>query len=44
LRTGERLNSATHLVGMLLSVAGLIVLVLLASHEHDPWKIVSFSW
>jgi hemolysin III len=43
LRTGERLNSATHLVGMLLSVAGLIVLVLLASHEHDPWKIVSFS-
>ncbi len=43
LYAGERLNSATHLIGALLSVAGLITLVLLASHEHDAWKIVSFS-
>ena len=43
LYAGERLNSATHLIGALLSVAGLVTLVVLASHEHDAWKIVSFS-
>jgi hemolysin III len=43
LYAGERLNSATHLLGTLLSVAGLVTLVLLAAHADDPWKIVSFS-
>lgn len=40
---GERLNSSTHLIGTLLAVAGLVVLVVMASLQADPWKIVSFS-
>ncbi len=39
----ERLNTLTHLVGAALALAGLIVLVVLASLKGDPWKIVSFS-
>ena len=40
---GERFNSISHLVGALASLAGLVVLVVLASLQGDPWKIVSFS-
>jgi hemolysin III len=40
---GERLNSITHLIGTGLALAGLVVLVVLASRQGDPWKIVSFS-
>jgi hemolysin III len=40
---GERLNSISHLVGAVLSLAGLTVLVVYASLKGDPWKIVSFS-
>ena len=40
---GERFNSITHLVGAPLAIAGLSVLVVLASLQGDPWKIVSFS-
>ncbi len=40
---GERLNSITHLIGAFLSVAGLVVLVILAVRADDAWKIVSFS-
>ena len=40
---GERLNSITHLVGAVGALAGLVVLVALASFQGDPWKIVSFS-
>lgn len=40
---GERLNSSTHLIGTLLAVAGLVALVVMASLQADPWKIVSFS-
>lgn len=40
---GERFNSITHLVGAALALAGLIVLVVFASLQGDPWKIVSFS-
>ena len=40
---GERFNSITHLVGAALALAGLVVLVVLAAREGDPWKIVSFS-
>lgn len=39
----ERLNTISHLAGAILSFFGLIVLVVLASLEGDPWKIVSFS-
>ena len=40
---GERFNGISHLVGAALALAGLVVLVVLASLHGDPWKIVSFS-
>ena len=40
---GERFNSITHLVGAVAAFAGCAVLVVLASIQGDPWKIVSFS-
>ena len=39
----ERLNSISHLVGATAAMAGLVVLVVLAALQSDPWKIVSFS-
>ncbi len=40
---GERFNSITHLIGAAAALAGTVVLVVLASRQGDPWKIVSFS-
>jgi hemolysin III len=40
---GERFNSVTHLVGTVLSVAGVATLVTMAAMERDPYKIVSFA-
>ena len=40
---GERFNGLTHLSGALLALAGTVVLIVLASLQADPWKIVSFS-
>jgi hemolysin III len=41
----ELLNSITHGIGILLSIAGLVLLVVFASIKPygDAWKIVSFS-
>lgn len=39
----ELFNSLSHIVGLAASIAGLVVLVVLASQQGDPWKIVSFS-
>jgi hemolysin III len=41
---GERMNSITHLIGMILAIVGLVGLVVHASRQGDPWKIVSFSF
>ncbi len=43
MHAGERFNSVTHLIGTVLSVAGLATLVTMASLERDPYKIVSFA-
>ncbi|MDH4276305.1 MAG: hemolysin III family protein [Gammaproteobacteria bacterium] len=40
---GEVFNSVTHLIGAVAALAGLVVLVILASLQADPWKIVSVS-
>jgi len=40
---GERFNSITHLVGAVAAFAGCVILVVFASMQGDPWKIVSFS-
>ncbi|MEO9474708.1 MAG: hemolysin III family protein [Cyclobacteriaceae bacterium] len=39
----EILNVITHLMGFVLSVAGLVLLVVFASLYGDAWHIVSFS-
>lgn len=41
--SGEKFNSISHVVGAALAVAGLAVLVVLASLQEDAWKVVSFS-
>ena len=40
---GERFNSISHLIGAAAAIAGLVVLVVLASRQGAPAKIVSFS-
>ena len=40
---GERLNSISHLIGAALALVGLVVLVVIAARQGDPWKIASFS-
>lgn len=42
-RREEIANSITHGIGVALSVAGLIVLVVLAAIYGDVWRVVSFS-
>ena len=43
MHVGERFNSITHLVGAVLSVAGLSALVTIGAIEGDPYKVVSLS-
>lgn len=40
---GERFNSISHLIGAALALIGLVLLVVSAARQGDPWKIVSFS-
>ncbi|MFZ1643433.1 MAG: hemolysin III family protein [Candidatus Contendobacter sp.] len=40
---GERFNSISHLIGAVAALAGLVVAVVVAAQQGDPWKIVSFS-
>jgi len=37
----EKANSLTHAAGMLLSIAGLSLLVIASARQGDPWRIVS---
>ena len=39
----EIFNSISHLVGAVSALIGLVLLVVIASLQGDPWKIVSFS-
>ncbi len=39
----ERFNTVTHLVGAVLATTGSVVLIVMASLEGDPWKVVSVS-
>ena len=40
---GERFNAWTHLVGAVLSLAGVAVILVLAAATRDPWKIASVA-
>ncbi|KXS52411.1 MAG: hemolysin III [Marinobacter sp. T13-3] len=42
-RIEEWINSATHVIGALLSVIGTVALLVGASEQGDAWKMVSFS-
>ncbi|KXW59348.1 PAQR family membrane homeostasis protein TrhA [Ferrovum myxofaciens] len=41
--SGEKFNTLTHLVGAILAIAGVVVLIVLAALNGDPWKVVSVS-
>jgi len=40
---GEFFNSISHLVGAVAALIGLVIVVVVAARQGDPWKIVSFS-
>lgn len=40
---GEKFNSISHLIGVVLAATGSVLLIVLAARLGDPWKIVSFS-
>ena len=40
---GEFFNSISHLVGAVAALVGLVIVVVVAAQQGDPWKIVSFS-
>ncbi|ADJ27123.1 PAQR family membrane homeostasis protein TrhA [Nitrosococcus watsonii] len=43
MQEGEKFNCISHLIGAVAALAGLVVLVVLAARQGDPWRIVSFS-
>lgn len=40
---GEWFNIISHMIGAAIALVGLMLLVVLAVRQSDPWKIVSFS-
>ncbi len=40
---GEWFNSISHIIGAVLALVGLVLLVVAAARQGNPWKIVSFS-
>ncbi len=43
MKKGERFNTVSHGMGAAAALAGLVVLVVAAARQGDPWKIVSFT-
>ncbi len=43
IKINDPVNSLTHLLGAVLSIAGLVLLIVKACHPVKPWHIVSFS-
>lgn len=43
MKKGERFNTISHLVGATLALAGVVVLLVVATNSGDGFKIVSFS-
>ncbi|MFO8025492.1 PAQR family membrane homeostasis protein TrhA [Thiohalophilus sp.] len=43
MKKGERFNTISHLVGATLALAGIVVLLVVATNSGDEFKIVSFS-
>jgi len=40
---GETFNTLTHLIGAALAIGAAVILIVIASLQGNPWKIVSFS-
>ncbi|MFZ4792261.1 MAG: PAQR family membrane homeostasis protein TrhA [Candidatus Competibacteraceae bacterium] len=40
---GEWFNSISHLIGAVAALVGLLIVVVVAAQQGDPWKIISFS-
>lgn len=40
---GEKLNSITHLIGVISAIIGVSLLIVMAVEKADVWKIVGFS-
>ena len=36
---GERFNSISHLFGAITALAGLVIVVVVAARQGDPWKM-----
>ncbi|WP_244814356.1 hemolysin III family protein [Caballeronia sp. Lep1P3] len=43
MHAGERFNSISHLIGAILSIAGLATLVTMGALDRDAYKVVSFA-
>lgn len=43
MRSGEKFNTITHFIAVLIAVPGLIYLLLMAVATADPWKVISVS-
>ena len=43
MKTNEPLSSLTHFIGFLLSIAGLVLLIVVASSLKTVWHVVTFS-
>ena len=39
----EIFNAVSHGIGALLSIAGMIILIVIAARNHDPWAVVASS-
>ena len=43
MKQGEKFNTITHLIALLLALPGMIYLIILSSQTSDPWKITSVT-
>ena len=41
--TDEKFNTMSHMLGLMISLLGVAILIVSASIQKAPWKIVSFS-
>lgn len=41
--TDEKFNTISHMLGLIISLLGVVILITVASVQKSPWKIVSFS-
>ena len=41
--TDEKFNTISHMLGLMISLLGVVILIVAASVQKSPWKIVSFS-